>query len=304
MKKRILSIFLLITLILTLLIPSTAFANMAAPTDTDVASVLTFEKTKEVEVLSEVINFVVDDKLCHISATYTMKNKTDSDFSTKSMFISPNINGESGKVTIDKVSIATQKESFNLMHNTSVNASDWRFEVIEGESLSHNEFVIDAITFEIDFAPHEEKEITVSYDYNLGGYPTYSKASSRYGKIQYFLSPANNWDNFSNLTINVHTNKMLPQIDETNIKFEKIAKNHYQFKSEEIPVDTLEIILRPNGIVAFFSMLSSPYFLIMLIPFAIIAILIAIPIIIIVHIRKRKKRLDKNATQTIDKHNL
>jgi hypothetical protein len=289
MKK--VSLIFAFVLIFALSIPQVAFANMAAPNEADIGSSITFEKNDAVSVLSEVLDIIVDGSEADIVATYKMKNTTDESISTQSMFLSPNIKNSGVKVVVNGKDTSFTAETYALNYDTKIKTNDWQYVVLtdDGKASRNEEQAVDAITFEMDFAPNEEYDVIVSYRYRLGGYPDYDFDVKR-GEIEYYLAPAAMWKDFSNLTINLYLDKDMPVVTSSNLKFEKVATRTYQYISDKLPKDNLKIVIDENWWQNIISSLRSPYLpmtLMMFSPFILIAL--AVGIFTVWRLRKKIK---------------
>lgn len=288
--KKINLIFALV-LVFALSIPQVAYANMAAPKEADIGSSITFEKNDVVSVLSEVLEIKVDGSEADIVAIYKMKNTTDESISTRSMFLSPNIKNSGVKVVVNDKDTSFSVDTYALNYDTEIKTTDWQYVVLtDAEIASHDEEqTVDTITFEMDFAPNEEYEVIVSYRYRLGGYPDYDFNAKR-GEIEYYLAPAAMWKDFINLTINLHLDKDMPVVASSNLDFEKVGTRTYQYSSDTLPEENLEIIIDENWWQNIFSTLRSPYLLMTLMMFSpFILIVLAVVIFIVWRLRKKKK---------------
>lgn len=289
MKKTIL-IFAFV-LVFASSFPQVAYANMAAPKEADIGSSITFEKNDAVSVLSEVLNITVDGSEADIVAIYKMKNTADESISTQSMFLSPNIKNSGVKVVVnDKVTSFTV-ETYAFNYDTEIKIIDWQYVVLtDAEIASYDEEqTVDSITFEMDFAPNEEYDVIVSYRYRLGGYPDYDFNAKR-GEIEYYLAPAAMWKDFVNLTINLHLDKDMPIVANSNLNFEKVGTRTYQYISDKLPEENLEIVIDENWWQTIFSTLRSPYLLMTLMMFSPFTLLVlAGGIFIVWYLRKKKK---------------
>ncbi len=289
MKK--LSFALSLIFALTLLSPTKAYANMAAPTPADIGSAITFEQNENIAVLSEVIDITVSGDSAKIEATYNMKNLSDSAVSTQSMFLSPNIKDSAISVTVKGEPIDFLSESYTLNLSTDVDVSDWEFVVLNREEQSHNNNkTVDTISFLLSFNAKEEIDIIVSYDYELGGYPNLDFSAKR-GEIEYYLTPAALWQDFSNLTINLYLDEDMPVISHSNLKFEEIDTAVYQYSSDKLPSENLIIHIDENWYQNIWSTLRSPYLSFSLLLFSPLILFALIVIIIIISsIRKKARR--------------
>lgn len=293
MKKKITIAFLLV-LIITMTIPQTVLANMAAPETADVGTTITFQQNDEISVLSEVLDITLELGKADIVATYTMKNTTNSAVSTQSMFLSPNVESAGVAVVIDGESTSFEVESYNLGWTNDVTTSDWQFALLNPSTASDNTEArrVDSILFEIDFEANETKEIVVSYDYILGGYPTNTSVVN-YGTLEYFLTPANMWADFENLTINLTLGKDMPKLDYSNLDFKKVGTRQYQYTSSALPTEDLEIKVTENWYQSIWSTVTSPYFPMTVLMVAGVAlpfiIVICVAIAIVLHVRNKKK---------------
>lgn len=293
MKK--VSLIIAFILIIALSFTQVVYANMAAPKKADIGSSITFEKNDKIAVLSEILDITVDGSEADIVATYKMKNTTDESITTQSMFLSPNIKNSGVKVVVNNKDTTFTVEKYVYNYSTEVKTDDWQYVILTDENISDydGERTVDTITFKMDFEPNEEYDVKVSYRYGLGGYPDYDTNVKR-GVINYYLAPAAMWKDFSNLTINLHLDKDMPVVTESNLKFEKVGKRSYKYTSNKLPKENLEIHIDENWWQNTFSTLRSPYFLFFLMiisPFILIPL--AIIIFIVLRIRKKKKRLNE-----------
>jgi hypothetical protein len=291
--KKVSLIFAFI-LIFTLFMTLVVYANMAAPNEADIGSSITFEKNDAISVLSEVLDIRVDGSEADIVATYRMKNTTDENISTRSMFLSPNIKNSGVKVAVNGKNTFFTVEKYALNYSTEIKTDDWQYVVLtDDEIASHNgEQTVDTITFEMDFAPYEEYDVIVSYRYRLGGYPDYDFNAKR-GEIEYFLAPAAMWKDFSNLTINLYLDEDMPVVTSSNLEFEKVGARTYRFISDKLPEEKLLIVIDENWWQNIFSTLKSPYLpmtLMMFSPFILIFMALAVGIFIVWRLRKKKKQ--------------
>jgi hypothetical protein len=159
----------------------------------------------------------------------------------------------------------------------------------DGKASRNEEQTVDTIIFKMDFAPNEEYDVIVSYRYCLGGYPDYDFDVKR-GEIEYYLAPAAMWKDFSNLTINLYLDKDMQVVTSSNLKFEKLGTRTYQYISDRLPEENLEIVIDENWWQNVFSTLRSPYLpmtLMMFSPFILIAL--AVGIFTVWRLRKKKK---------------
>lgn len=289
MKK--ISLIFAFVLVFALSIPQVAYANMAAPKEADIGSSITFEKNDTVSVLSEVLDITVDGSEADIVATYKMKNTTDESISTQSMFLSPNIKNSGVKVVVNDKDTSFTVENYALNYDTEIKTNDWQYVVLTDDEIAsrNEEQTVDTITFEMDFAPNEEYDVIVTYRYRLGGYPDYDFNAKR-GEIEYYLAPAAMWKDFLNLTINLYLDKDMPVVTSSNLEFEKVGTRTYQYISDKLPEENLEIVIDENWWQNMFSTLRSPYFpmtLMMFSPF--ILIVLAVGIFTVWFLRKKKK---------------
>ncbi len=299
MKK--ICLILAFVFVFALSVPQAAYANMAAPEDADIGSSITFEKNDSISVLSEVLDITVDGSKAHISATYRMKNTTDESVSTRSMFLSPNIETSGVQVTVNGRDTSFKTERFVLNYDTEIKTDGWQYAVlsdVEAEGLM-GERSVDSITFEMDFEPNEEYDVVVAYAYRLGGYPDYD-FNVKEGRIDYFLAPAAMWKSFENLTINLYLDKDMPVISRSNLEFEKIDTRTYQYVSDTLPAENLKIVIDENWYQNIFSTLRSPYLPMTLMLFSpIIIAVLAVVIFMIWRLRKWKK--ENSDHQTADR---
>ena len=233
----------------------------------------------------------MDGSQAYIVATYKMKNTTDQNISSQSMFLSPNIENSGVNVIVNEKDVSFTVESYALNYDTQIQTDDWQYAVLADEHIAsrNEEQTVDTITFEMMFIPNEEYDVIVSYTYSLGGYPDYY-SNVKVGQIEYYLVPASMWNDFGGITINLNLDEDMPVISSSNLEFEKINNRSYQYISDTLPQENLEIVIDENWWQNIFSTLRNPYlsmYLIIASPF----ILIAVIVVIIIAWRVRKKKL-------------
>lgn len=287
MKK----IKLLIILTFMIFTTKTAFANMAAPLESDIGSTITFEENDKISVVSEVLDIRVTGSQAEIVASYEMKNITNEKVSTKSMFLSPNVENNNVSVVANEKELSFDVESYHVNSVKGIETKDWEYVVLSsGQALGNGDVnTVDTISFELAFEEEEEYEVVVSYTYNLGGYPDYDFDVKK-GIIEYYLLPASMWKDFSDLTINLYLDKDMPVIKESNLDFKKTGSRTYTYTSDTLPEENLKIVIDENWWQNIFSTLRSPYLLMVLMivsPF----ILVILCVIGFVVWRKRKNKL-------------
>ena len=287
---RKVSVIFAFVLIFALSTPQVAYANMAAPENADIGSSITFEKNDTISVVSEVLDITVEGPEAKIVSTYKMKNTTDEIISTQSMFLSPNIANSGVKVIVNDKDTSFAVESYVLHYDTTIKTDGWKYVLTDGQIDNLNEEqTVDTITFEMDFAPNEEYDVIVSYRYRLGGYPDYAFNAKR-GEIEYYLAPAAMWKDFSNLTINLYLDKDMPVLTSSNLKFEKLGTRTYQYVSDTLPEENLEIVIDENWWQNIFSTLRNPYLPMTIMMFSpVILIALAVGIFVVWRLRKKKK---------------
>lgn len=289
MKKTVLVSFLLI-LLTAISIPTVAYANMAAPDLPDIGSTVTFEKNDSISVLSEVLDITVKGEFAQIVAKYTMKNTTDNTVTTPSMFISPNVSNVAVKMNGTPIDYTTKSYALDLAEDI-VSTDGWKYVLVESD-YSPDDRKVDTVTFELTFNGGQQCEVQVSYDYRLGGRPTRTD-NVRYGEIKYLLTPASMWKDFTNITINLYLDDNLPVLSKSNLEFEKISKNHYQYTSTTLPSEDLEIQLDITGWQNFWGQFKNPYFymaIVMMAPIWLPILLIVVIVVIVIVVKHRKKK--------------
>lgn len=278
--KRTLYSLILSALLLLLVLPQWVFANMAAPEIPDVGSAVTFEKNDTIAVLSETLNITVRGSSAHIEATYTMKNTSDAEITTPSMFLSPNIESAGTSVTVNGKTTAYTHESYALYYDCQVETDDWQYIVADSETAySPENRTVDAITFEMTFAPLQQYDVTVSYTYVLGGRPNLN-SDQKYGEIEYLLTPAAMWKDFGQLTINVCLDDELPVLKESNLAFRQTDKRTYVYTSDSLPDENLYIRIDQNNWQEFTGLFHNPYFIATAV--AVLVVLLAVAVVLIV----------------------
>ncbi len=289
MRKQYLIFSLIICLVLS--VPCIAYGNMAAPSDSDIGTAITLESNDEIAVVSEVLDITVTGDKAEITATYEMRNTKDEAVITSSMFLSPNIESGEVEVLIDGAGIPFAVESYQLSYDTSIITQEWQYAVLGKITDDENETrTVDSILFEMEFEPMEEREIVVSYIYQLGGYPTYD-FNAKNGRIEYYLTPAAMWKDFENLTINLYLDKEMPIISESNLEFEKVETRTYQYVSDNLPEEELYIVIDENWVQNISSTLRSPYLpMLAMLMSPVIIITLILVVILVIYFRKDKKK--------------
>ncbi|MEG0305929.1 MAG: hypothetical protein RR635_09600 [Oscillospiraceae bacterium] len=289
MKK--ICLILALAFALALPMPQVAYANMAAPKDADIGSSITFEQNDTLSVLSEILDITVDGQKADIVATYKMKNITSKSVSTQTMFLSPNIKSSGVAVLAGGKDVPFTVESYGLNYTTKIKTDAWQYAVLTDKTTASRdeERTVDAINFKLDFEPSEEYDVVVSYSYSLGGYPSYD-FDAKMGRIEYYLAPAAMWNDFGGITINLKLGKDMPVISSSNLEFKKIGSRTYQYVSDTLPKENLEIVVDENMWQNFFSTLKSPYLSMTMLMFSpLILIVLAAIIFIIWRLRKKKR---------------
>ena len=288
MKRMKMCLFLVLCGVL--LGSQTAFANMAAPDDPDVGSSITFEQNDALAVRSEVLDIEVHGSTADITAAYTMENTTGEAVSTPVMFLSPNVEEGGTAVTADGEALAFTVERYALRYDTAVQTEDWRYAVLSEGEAEEGEQTVDAVSFALDFAPGETREVAVSYTYRLGGYPDYD-FDVKYGRIEYYLAPASLWKDFQILTINLYLDEGMSVITDSSVEFEKVGTRIYQYVSDTLPEGNLIITIDESRFQEIFSSLRSPYLwmgVILFLP-VLVPLLLVILAVVIWRVRKKKK---------------
>ncbi|MDO5558294.1 MAG: hypothetical protein Q4F95_01715 [Oscillospiraceae bacterium] len=294
MKK--ISLIMTMVFVIIMCFPLNVYANMAAPRNAEIGSSVTLENNNDISVLSEQLDIKVIGSQADIVAAYKMKNTTDKSIYTPSMFLSPNIQKSGVKVTINGNDTHFTNESYTLYYTTKVKTKGWQYAVLNPEDIQgHTDSdTVDAVNFEMKFAPDEECDVVVSYTYQLGGYPDY-KSDAKRGEIRYFLKPAAMWKDFSDLTINLYLDEDMPVIKSSNLDFKKLSERTYQYRSDTLPGKDMQIVIDENWRQNIRSTLRSPYMfnkLLQYTPFILIGAAIVFIIFrrIIKYIKRKKHR--------------
>lgn len=248
-------------LALLLLQPMPVFANMAAPKDPDVGTSITFEQNDALAVTEEVLDITVTGSTANITAAYSMHNVTNEPVSTPVMFLAPNTGDGSVEVTVDGEAVPFSMDTYTLTYYKELEAEDWRYAMLKyGSSKVPDEEQLVGISFQLDFGPGEAGEVIVSYPYRLGGYPDYAWDVKR-GEIRYYLAPAALWQDFQSLTINLALDSDMPVVTRSSVPFEKVGSRTYQYCSDTLPKENLEIEIDQNKFQEALSTLRNPYLL-------------------------------------------
>ena len=140
----------------------------------------------------------------------------------------------------------------------------------------------------MNFEPNDEIEVMVSYDYIMS---QDTASSDNMYKLLYYLTPANYWSDFTDLTINLTVDSDMPKIESSSVEFEKVGKNEYQYKADALPNDELEITVERRWYGYVWSVLTDGYLWAMI---GVFILVLALPIGLIIdfvwQIRKRRKK--------------
>ncbi len=278
---------ILLAVVLAFAAPQTAYANMGAPAESDIASTITFEKNNEIAVLSETLDITVMGEKANIRAYYVMKNTAETAVKTPVMFVSPNIEENGTTVQVNGENIDYTSEHYYLSTHTPIRIDDWKFKILTNNNPENREEV-DTVNFELSFEPGEEVSVMVSYTYSLGGYLE-QQGGSKYGFIEYYLTPANSWKDFENLTINLYLDETFPVIGESNLEFNKIAPRTYQYISDTLPEENLTVQIGESFFPSLITKITNPYLLILLQPVILLVLAVAAVVLIIKFLKKKTK---------------
>lgn len=288
MKKILL---MLLVLIITFSGFNTVFANMAAPNENDLGTSITFKNNEDINITKEILDIKITNDVASIKATYFMSNNKEYNVETESMFISPNYSDDN--ISVLKNDINIQYTTKDLIFESSVDEvhiNDWEYVIFKKDENSKYGRKVQSINFKLEFGPLEESTIIVSYNYRLGGRPDLDN-NLRYATFLYYLTPANNWNDFKDLTINLELSSDLPVISKSTLDFIKIENNKYKYKSDTMPNVNLELELDQTRLQEFIGFFKNPYNIIYLYFIGITSLLIIliISIIVFIHFIKRKK---------------
>lgn len=287
MSKRVTAF--LLTALLALAAACPALANMAAPRPSDVGTTVTFEKNQDIAVTAETLDIRVEGAEAQIRAEYTMKNTAGEQISTPAMFLCPDQEEGSVRVTAREEPLEFLVEEYALSYDSRVETESWEYAVLSsGELASPNGETVWAISFQLDFDPEEEYTVSVEYTYALGGYPEYD-FDVKDGRIEYYLLPAAGWKDFGSLTINLYLDKDMPVIASSSLPFEKVGTRTYQYVSQGLPKEDLSITIEENGFQKIFSTLRNPYLRMMALLFAPFVLVAAGVVLLLVLIRRKRK---------------
>lgn len=290
--KKILIILLI--LIVTLLGFNIVSANMAAPEENDIGTSITFKNNEDINITKEILDITITNDVASIKATYFMSNNKEYNVETESMFISPNYMDDNISVTKNDSNIKyTTKDLFYESRIDEVHVNDWEYVIFKKEEDSNYGIKVQAIKFNLEFRALEESTIIVSYNSRLGGRPNLDN-NLRYATFLYYITPANNWNDFKDLTINLELSPELPVISKSSLDFNKIEHNKYEYKSDTMPNVNLELELDQTRWQEFIGFFKNPYNTIYLYFIGTISLLIILIIIIIIFIHYRKKKKYNN----------
>ncbi len=95
------------------------------------------------------------------------------------------------------------------------------------------------LVYEVPFEGDALKEVSVSTS-TLASYDTKSSERVLYS-FDYLLSPAARWKDFKNLTIDIRTDKVMGEIRDSSLEFERVADDYYTVFFTELPDQELKI---------------------------------------------------------------
>lgn len=154
---------------------------MLAPEKSDLLSTITIENYKEISLISENIDIIMNGETAEVTIKFLFKNLTDNYVETSAMFLSTNFNENNNKFYVNGEKIDYSIESYSFNHSYIMNkSSSWKFSVTEYPygNLDSDNKEIDLIEFEMKFNPREIYEMELSYTYSVGGYPTLENYSN------------------------------------------------------------------------------------------------------------------------------
>ncbi len=248
---RKLVIFVIAILIVACSMPIVASANSAPPDYTGVGSGVTFDTCHDIEIASEVLDIVFSQRTATVIASYTMVNLTDSSQEIDAMFILPaQDTGRGYKCTVTQDDSALSYTTSNYAYadyNTSLTIDDWQYIVENGyetDGATPYDLAIATVNYTMHFEPNATSTVVVSYDTQLGGNISYATTV----KLKYYLTPAQYWADFGNITINLTLDELHPALDKnaTSLDFVKTGKYTYQYTSSSLPNTELNILARQS----------------------------------------------------------
>ena len=292
MKKQIKIVlsFMLALLISINIIPTVAYANSAMPIQNSQGTGIVFELNDEIAVKSEVLDIEIIDEMAKITAIYNMINLTDKEISVESMFIAPYFAEESYGfvVEIDDEKVDYESKIFGEYSEFEIDENNWQYVIENSDIGSKYDNGIQTVKYNMNFEPNDEIEVMVSYDYIMS---QDTASSDNMYKLLYYLTPANYWSDFTDLTINLTVDSDMPKIESSSVEFEKVGKNEYQYKADALPNDELEITVERRWYGYVWSVLTDGYLWDMI---GVFILVLALPIGLIIdfvwQIRKRRKK--------------
>ena len=211
--------------------------------------------------------FSHDDINCKVTAQYFMKNPTKSNQIAEMAFP---FSGVVNKQDLDsiKISVNNKKIPFRIYSVGSVedpymNSEDPEVEYnlpsilksITKKPLNLKDFrkqldsgfyrKIIVLVYTVSFPPNSDVQLKV--EYIAQGSMSKKETSTPQYKFTYFLSPAQYWSSFKNLTIEVKTSKYNPYILRSNIEFANTSPNVYNAAFATLPNNDLTFTIYENA---------------------------------------------------------
>lgn len=245
MTKKLLIVMLLLILLCALLLPTVALANSAAPDFTGVGSGIVFEQYEDVGVVSQVLDIVFDNRNVTVTATYNMVNNTSSELDVFTMFILPAEHvGSSFSASIyqDNKQLDFSTSNYYVVdYDTTVTLDDWQYIVENGnvdpEGYSDYSLQVCTVSYNMHFDASANSTVVVEYSTQLGGLISYGTTV----EFLYYLTPAQYWSDYSNLTINLTLDDNHPRITYSSINFDKTGDYTYVYTCDTLPEQELSI---------------------------------------------------------------
>lgn len=161
----------------------------------------------------------------------------------------------------------------------------------DGFSALHEDR-IHTLTYQVEFAPHSTRSISVSY-LTDGTMDRRETVSPKYS-YTYLLSPARNWADFGSLDIEVITPREAPYMIENSLGLSKNGENRYGARLDGLPKSELTFTLYENESITFIdkterTLVKASYLLYFLWPVIIIFLVVITALALRAVIRRMRR---------------
>lgn len=177
-------------------------------------------------------------EVTEVGTTYGSFYNTSIDPEARKVFPSTGTSPDSGTPfdQKDRYNILTElfKEALSLTETRAITATESKQFI---QQFSPERYM--TLVYQVPFEADGIKEVSVSYR-SMASYDTKASDVVIYS-FDYLLSPAASWKSFKDLTIDIHTDKVMGPLLESSLEFEQIKDDHYRGVFTELPDKELRV---------------------------------------------------------------